>query len=124
MFASFALVIENCHTVNEDHAVFNLSDLNHCEKTCKTQVHRSNLRRLIVTGCNNNHIEYYRPLTVTKLACENIHFSSLFAAGDVSLGRNFPSGKERGDTDVFAGYYKMTHKWCNNLPLCLKISEY
>ena len=34
------------------------------------------------------------------LACENIPFSSLFAAGEVSL----PSGKERGKTDVFAGY--------------------
>ena len=34
------------------------------------------------------------------LACENIPFSSLFAAGEVSL----PSGKERGETDVFAGY--------------------
>ena len=33
------------------------------------------------------------------LACENIHFSSLFAAA-----RNVPSGEERGETDVFAGY--------------------
>ena len=33
------------------------------------------------------------------LACENIHFSLLFAAA-----RNVPSGKERGETDVFAGY--------------------
>ena len=36
------------------------------------------------------------------VACENIRFSSLFAAGDVSRG---PSGEERGETDVFAGYY-------------------
>ena len=36
------------------------------------------------------------------LACENLRFSSLFAAGDVS--RNVPSGEERGETDVFAGY--------------------
>ena len=41
------------------------------------------------------------------LACENIHFSSLFAAEDVSRGgrsstRNVPSGEERGETDVFA----------------------
>ena len=36
------------------------------------------------------------------LACENIRFSSLFAAGDVS--RNVPSGEERGEMDVFAGY--------------------
>ena len=35
------------------------------------------------------------------VACENIRFSSLFAAGDVS--RNVPSGEERGETDVFAG---------------------
>ena len=39
---------------------------------------------------------------VNDLACENIRFSSLFAAGDVS--RNVPSGEERGETDVFAGY--------------------
>ena len=43
------------------------------------------------------------------LACENIRFSSLFAAGDVSRGettflRNVPSREERGETDVFAGY--------------------
>ena len=36
------------------------------------------------------------------LACENICFSSLFAAGDVSRG-NVPSYEERGETDVFAG---------------------
>ena len=40
--------------------------------------------------------------TETHLACENIRFSSLFAAGDVSA-RNVPSDKERGETDVFAG---------------------
>ena len=40
----------------------------------------------------------------TTLACENIRFSSLFAAGDVSSARNVPSGEERGETDVFAGY--------------------
>ena len=39
-----------------------------------------------------------------KIACENIRFSSLFAAVDVS--RNVPSGKERGERDVFAGYEK------------------
>ena len=39
----------------------------------------------------------------TLLASENIRFSSLFAAGDVS--RNVPSGEERGETDVFAGYH-------------------
>ena len=33
------------------------------------------------------------------LACENIHFSTLFAAA-----QNVPSGEERGETDVFAGY--------------------
>ena len=40
------------------------------------------------------------------LACENIRFSSLFVAGDVSCGssaRNVPSSEERGETDVFAG---------------------
>ena len=35
------------------------------------------------------------------IACENIRFFSLFAAGDVS--RNVPIGEERGETDVFAG---------------------
>ena len=40
--------------------------------------------------------------TLIYLACENIRFSSLFAAGDFS--RNVPSGEERGETDVFAGY--------------------
>ena len=25
-------------TVNDDHAVFNLSDLSHCDKTCKTSI--------------------------------------------------------------------------------------
>ena len=40
------------------------------------------------------------------VACENIRFSSLFAAGDVSSPRNVPSGKERGETDVFAGYQR------------------
>ena len=37
-----------------------------------------------------------------KLACENIRFSSLFAARDVSRGGT--RGEERGETDVFAGY--------------------
>ena len=40
--------------------------------------------------------------TLIYPACENIRFSSLFAAGDFS--RNVPSGEERGETDVFAGY--------------------
>ena len=42
------------------------------------------------------------------LVCENIRFSSLFAAGDVSRGgysaRNVPIGEERGETDAFEGY--------------------
>ena len=38
------------------------------------------------------------------LACENIRFSSLFAAGDVSRGgMRFSPREERGETDVFAG---------------------
>ena len=36
---------------------------------------------------------------LTYLACENIHFFSLFAAA-----RNVPSGEERGETGVFADY--------------------
>ena len=42
-------------------------------------------------------------ISVGLVACENILFSSLFAAGDVLRG-NVPSGEERGETDVFAGY--------------------
>ena len=41
------------------------------------------------------------------LDCENIRFSLLFAAGDVSRrssSRTVLSGEERGETDVFAGY--------------------
>ena len=47
---------------------------------------------------------------IARLACENIRFSSLFVAEDVSLSRrpssarNVPSDEERGETDVFAGY--------------------
>ena len=40
------------------------------------------------------------------VACENIRFSSLSAAGDFSRGGTFPhvpSGEERGEKDVFAG---------------------
>ena len=40
----------------------------------------------------------------TSIACENIRFSSLFAAGNVSRGGNVPSGEERGEMDVSAGY--------------------
>ena len=46
----------------------------------------------------------------TKLACENIGFSALFAAGDVSSARNVPSGEERGETDVVAGYKQARKK--------------
>ena len=41
-----------------------------------------------------------------NLACENIRFSSLFVAVDVSA-RNVLSDEERGETDVFAGYYQL-----------------
>ena len=37
------------------------------------------------------------------LACDSIRFSSHFVAGDVSRETSL-SGKERGETDVFAGY--------------------
>ena len=40
-------------------------------------------------------------LIYQTIACENIQYSSLCAAGDVS--RSVPSGEERGETDVFAG---------------------
>ena len=42
----------------------------------------------------------------SQFAYENIRFSSLFAARDVSFrssARNVSSGEERGETDVFAG---------------------
>ena len=42
----------------------------------------------------------------SKLACENIRFFSLLAAGDFSRGR-FTSGEERGETDVLAGYLQI-----------------
>ena len=35
---------------------------------------------------------------LSMVACENIRFSSLFVAG-------VPSDEERGETDVFAGYF-------------------
>ena len=38
---------------------------------------------------------------VCNLARENIRFSSVFAARDV------PSGEERGETNVFAGYLQL-----------------
>ena len=40
-----------------------------------------------------------------NIACENIGFSSILAAGDGLRGGtpNVPSGGERGETDVFAG---------------------
>ena len=40
-------------------------------------------------------------LIYQTIACENTHFSSLFAAGDVS--RNVPSGEAPGEMDVFEG---------------------
>ena len=48
------------------------------------------------------------------LACENIRFSTLFAAGDVSRGgrysaRNVPGSEERRETDVFAGYPRLRY---------------
>ena len=46
------------------------------------------------------HTEQFHVLST--LARENIRFSSLFVAVDVL--RNVPSGEERGETDVFAGY--------------------
>ena len=39
------------------------------------------------------------------LACENIRFSVLFASSQLRrFVRNVPSGEERGETDLFAGY--------------------
>ena len=97
MFASFALFIKNCHTVNDDVAVFNLSDLSHYEKTSKSSnyLHTytdwkawwGNLRQLIVIGCNNNRIVYWPIL------------STIYC-------------------------HKKTHKWCNHLLLCIKTSTY
>ena len=49
------------------------------------------------------------PTTTFHLSCENIRFSSLLVAGDVSRGgkTRLPSGEERGETDVFAGYISL-----------------
>ena len=52
------------------------------------------------SGRNNEATE-----VAVRLACENIRFSSLFVAEDVSA-RNVLSDEERGETDVFAGYCK------------------
>ena len=49
----------------------------------------------------------------TTLACKNIRFSSLFAAGDFSSARNVPSGEERGETDVFEGHKQARKKIYN-----------
>ena len=38
------------------------------------------------------------------LACKNIHFSLLLAAGDISQEENVSGSEERGETNVFAGY--------------------
>ena len=48
-------------------------------------------------------------------ACENIHFSSLFAV-------NVPRDEDRGETDVFAGYltYKSTVLSC---PKCMRTTK-
>ena len=51
--------------------------------------------------------------STSGLAWENIRFSALFSAGDVSrwglFARiNVPSREERGETDVFAGYELFT----------------
>ena len=60
--------------------------------------------------CSNVCIIYElssaRQMRDVCLACEDIRFSSFFAAGDVSRGgnaRNVPIDEERGETDVFAG---------------------
>ena len=44
------------------------------------------------------------PNTARFLACENVRFSSLFAADGRFLHAKRPSGEERGETDVSAGY--------------------
>ena len=56
--------------------------------------------QFILQLANRVHIKCNK--VMLPVACENIRFSSLFAAGDVS--RNVPSDEERGETDVFAGY--------------------
>ena len=58
---------------------------------------------------------------VIYLACKNIRFSSLLVVGDV---RNVPSGEERGETDVSAGYHLSRGNFCQsmslfNKPCCL-----
>ena len=46
------------------------------------------------------------------LACENIRFSSLFVAEDVS---RVLSDEERGETDVFAGYTSLNKTVLRNV---------
>ena len=64
--------------------------------------------QFILQLTNRVHIKCNK--VVLPVACENIRFSSLFAAGDAS--RNVPSDEERGETDVFAGY--ATSPNCSN----------
>ena len=74
------------------------------------------------------------------LARENIRFSSLFVAGDVSRGgssaRNVRIDEERGETDVFAGYFplgRLSHvlwsfdinlKWILRVPILVSESHF
>ena len=54
---------------------------------------------------HHTQIPYY---SSNQLACENSRFLSLLVATDVSRGgsslRSVPSGEERGETALFAGY--------------------
>ena len=120
MFASFALFIKNCHTVNDNLADLNLSDLSHYEKTCKTSNYRTGTR-----------IE--KPGKVT--------WDDSLSLDTTTITMCFPASRGLSRRGIFASpwetsasretmciidtkCHKMTHKWCNHLPLCLKTSKY
>ena len=55
-------------------------------------------------------------ITEVCIACENIRFSSLSVAGDVSRSstRNVPSGEKRGETDTYPYSTLEDQTWSNN----------
>ena len=62
-------------------------------------------------GQRNRELSTAPDKTAMLLACENIRFYTLFAAGDVSFPRNVPSAEELGETDFSAGYPSSETQW-------------
>ena len=77
---------------------------------CPSQRDERLVKSLVTVRLTNGpfHIPSKEHCIPSIIACENIRFPSFFADGDVSRApssRNVPSGEERGETDVFAGYF-------------------